>query len=271
MQTKTDISKEKVKPAHLVDWLLERGVSVVSTDQVAGLLGVERKFVRQYLAPLRQKRSIASPARGLWVPVPPDRRSAGAPEPPAYLDAMMRSMGAEYCVGWLTAAAFHGASHQSPQSFQVATSRHIDSRFVGSTSLNFMERSYVSEPCFKRRTVSSGTVNVALPGVVMLMVAQDQLESGGIDNAATVILELADEHPRVCEEILSVANEFPSSAMRRVGWILDTFESGLDTDGMAALCSGGGEVAFLSVRSPRRGSISKRWNLSINREVVPDV
>lgn len=53
---------------------------------------------------------------------------------------MMRHLTVDYYVGWLTAAAVHGAEHQAPQTFHVATDRHVRDRTVGRTRFQFARR-----------------------------------------------------------------------------------------------------------------------------------
>ena len=68
----------KPKASGLPAWMLSHGVTSMTTGEVASLLGIPPEQVRVRLAAQRRSGAIVSPARGLWVPVPPER-AAWAP------------------------------------------------------------------------------------------------------------------------------------------------------------------------------------------------
>ena len=59
----------------VVDSLLAHGQTAVTTDQSAELLGVPVEQVRARMRPLVRDGRVFSPARGLWVAVPPEYRT----------------------------------------------------------------------------------------------------------------------------------------------------------------------------------------------------
>ena len=261
-----------VSAAGIADWLLSRGIPLVSTREAAHLLGVKEDHVRQRLAPLRRRGLFATAGRGLWIPVPPDRRTWGAPEPIGYIDAMMQYFDTEYCVGWLSAAAIHGASHQATQTFDVAVSRALRDRTVGRSMLRFRQRSDVTAIPAKRMSLPAGRANVASIEACMLMLASDVELSGGLDNAVTAIVELSESAAFSPELLADASNVFPRSAARRVGWILDKFRESVDTAALHEYCVSFGEVpSVLNPAYPAKGKINKRWSIIENGEVDPDL
>ena len=261
-----------IKATELSDWLISHGVPAVTTAEAAELMGIPEDRVRQRLAVPRRKGRFAAPSRGLWVPVPPDRSAWGAPEPAAYLDALMRHLGAEYYVGWLSAAALHGASHQAPQVFQVATDRRVEDRQVGRTRLHFLNRSAAGSVPTTRVATPAGVVTASTPGATMLDVMEDLDEAGGLDNAVTVAVELARENDGFMCDVLSAAPLHSDTAVRRLGWALDRF-GGLDgLEGLARAAAGtSANPSLLSPHAPRTSSVDGRWNLNVNKEVDPDL
>lgn len=261
-----------VSAADLVDWLLSRGITLVSTREVAHLLGVREDHVRQRLAPLRKRRLLATAGKGLWVPVPSDRRAWGAPEPIAYIDAMMKQLGAQYCIGWLSAAAIHGVGHQAAQTFDVAVSRTLRDRTVGRSMLRFRQRSDVASVPAERISLPAGRANVATVQACMLMLASDVEISGGLDNAVTAIVELSESAAFSPELLADASGLFSRSAARRVGWVLDKFGDGVDTAALHRRCASFGEVpSMLNPARPAKGSVDKKWLVIENGEVDPDL
>jgi len=260
-----------IKPANLATWLLSHGITTVTADECAHLLGVADNEVSQRLKRYRDRGQFVSLARGLWGVVSPEYREMGAPEPISYIDQLMKYSGCEYCIGWLSAAALQGASHQAPQVFQIATAKNMVDRTVGRNSLQFHTRSYVSHICKKRINTPQGAADVAVPGAVMLMAVSDILVCGGIDNAATIIAELAEENPSYMNEVLACVHLFPLSAARRLGWILEHVAEEDGLEGLAVFCKQNDNPAMLSPYETRRGRIDSRWNIIINREIEADI
>lgn len=261
-----------IKASDLSRWMLSRGVTSMNTDEIAALLGIPSRQVRVRLASLRTAGTIVSPARGLWVPVPPDREVWGAPEPGAYIDDMMGHLGCDYYVGWLSAASFYGAGHQAVQEFQVATSKSIPNREVGRSRLRFLKRSRIGAVPVAKMAVSSSRARVSTIGATMIDVAEDLDVSGGLDNAATVIAELAWENDGFISDILTAVPAHSDSAARRLGWIL---EHVAEVDGLEVLAQmpavREGAPSYLSPTAPRGGRFDARWNLFLNKEVDPDL
>ncbi len=263
--------KGSVAAPELPDWALSHGVTSFTTEEVSYLCGVPVSQVPQRLAPLRRRSQIFSPARGLWVPVPAEYRTWGAPDPILYIDDVMRHLGTGYLVGWLTAAARHGASHQAPQEFQVATARSLRGRELGRSRLRFYARSYASSaPCSRSEKAKTGA-RVATPGMTMLMLAADPGFCGGMGNVATAIVELAEENPGYAGELLAAAGLFADAAPRRVGRILDEHGDGAP-DALREHCAGlASQPSYLSPSAPKAGALDRAWNVVVNEEVDPDL
>ena len=265
------VAKGSVRASEPPDWALPHGVTSFTTREVSHLCGAPVNQVPQRLASLRRRSLVFSPARGLWVPVPAEYRTWGAPAPFLYVDDMMGHLGAGYLVGWLTAAERHGASRQAPQVFQVATSRSLRDRDFGRSRLQFYARSFAaSAPCSQRELAKTGA-RVATPGMTMLMLAADPGFCGGMSNVATAIVELSEENPGYADELLATAGLFTDAASRRVGHILDEFGAGAP-DGLRRYCAGlASQPSYLSPAAPKAGVLDREWNVVLNEKVDPDL
>lgn len=258
---------ERVRAPHLADWLLARGVAGATTGELAELLSVPADQVRRRLhAPARRGQWV-SPARGLWIPVPPEYRLWGAPEGIEVVDLLMRHLGLEYYVGWLSAAAIHGASHQAPQVFQVASSATVHDRQVGRTRFQFLIRRAVADLPVIDHPTRSGTARVSSREVTMLDVAADFSAAGGVSYAATVVLELAGQGFDEAA-LASLSDRFPAAAGRRIGWFAEDLSGQRRLDLLHAAMTGrAGEPSWLDSSGPRTGPLSRRWQLRVNRDV----
>lgn len=254
----------RVRPADLANWLLARGRSAVTTAEAAELMGIRAELVRVRLHSRRGE--FVSPVRGLWVPVPSEYRLWGAPEGIELIDLMMRHLGVDYYVGWLSAAALHGAAHHAPQTFQVATARPVADRHVGRTDFRFLTRGAAGSLLTLDHQTRSGRAVVSSPEVTALDVATDVALAGGIDNVATVILGLADEGLDL-QVVAELSSQFPAASVRRLGWILGSFDDRDVSPLREAIQPDTATPSALDPSRPVRGAVDRRWLVRVNADV----
>lgn len=266
--TVTDPESGRVRAPLAADWALSRGKMALTTAEVAELLGAPAAQVPQRLASAVRRTEWVTPARGLWVPVPPEYRGWGGPPAVEFIDQTMRFLGVVYYLGWLSAAALFGAAHQAPQVTQVATARLVRDRAVGQVQLRFYTRTGISGLPTTTHTARSGPVQMSTPEVTALDLASDLALGAGIDNVATVLTELAESPGLAAEQLGQLATRYPPAAGRRVGWILEQFS---DMDGLDALHAAVAPAAptpsLLDSLSPSRGRVDERWNVRANADV----
>jgi predicted transcriptional regulator of viral defense system len=258
----------RIKVPQAADWALSHGISSLTTNDVAELLGTTADQVSPRLAPAIKRGEWVAPARGLWIPVPPEYRNWGGPPAVEFIDALMRYKDVEYYLGWLSAAAVHGSAHHAPQVTQIAASRPVRDREIGRVRLRFYARSNTGRLPTVSRVVRYGTVRVSTPEVTALDVCSDIEIAGGIGNAATVIAGLAEESPLSIDRIASLSGYYPPAAIRRLGWLLERYA---DVGGLDDLASAASRLvptpSLLDSFSPLRGSLDRRWMIRLNTEV----
>jgi predicted transcriptional regulator of viral defense system len=261
----------------LLDDLLAHGRHAITTAEAAASLGVPEPHVRVRFHRLARRGKVFSPARGLWVAVPPSFRSWGTLPGLQFIDALMNHLGREYYVGWLSAAELHGAAHQRPQVLQVAVDRHTDDRDLGGVHLRFVQRRHVAHLPRVRQNTPTGQVWVATTELTALDLADAPRLGGGLNNVATVLGELAESGKFSPDALTSTAEHFPLSTQRRLGYLLE--------------CVGAVELAEVlhplaeqrrafpaDLLAPDAGdganadaNVDKRWRLVVNTHVDPDL
>ncbi len=140
----------------LADWALSHGRSAFSTSDLAGILGVPPAQVSERLSAPLARHEWCTPARGLWVPVPPEYRAWGAPPGIEIVEALTQHLAVPYYVGWLSAAQQQGVAQQSPQLLQIAVSRQVRDRQVGRTRFAFRLRADVDQVPVRRLRLGPG-------------------------------------------------------------------------------------------------------------------
>jgi len=259
------------KASRLADWALAHGITHLTAREVAEMLDVPEAQVRTRLRVPAQRGEWVSPMHGLWIPVPPEYRTWGAPPGIEIAAAMMAHTDAQYYVGWLAAAELHGAAHQAPQVFQVATSKDLRGRQVGRTRFEFFTRSAVARLPIEQRAVRTGVVRVSTVHTTMLDVAADVRMAAGMDNAATVIVELAEQDSFDTGTLVEVAREYPAAVLQRIGWLLERFgDVALGPIEEAVRERRGGQARLDPTRG-KAGSLDDRWNIRLNTTVEPDL
>lgn len=257
----------------LGDWLLSRGRSAVSTREASELIGVPEDQVRVRLNRAVNGHRLIAPSRGLWIAVPPEYRGWGAPPALDFLDPLMAHLGRDYYAGWLTAAEIHGAAHQRPQVTQVAVDQALQHREAGRSRLRFYTRFDVTLLPRVRHNVTTGQVWVSSPELTALDLAARPDRSAGLSNVATVLAELSEAQQLDPRMLVETAGRFPGAVLRRLGYLLEMVEAGVDTSPIAEAVANNplARPAMLSPSMPRRGPTDQRWGLQINDKVEPDL
>ena len=186
-----------------------------------------------------------------------------------FIDAMMRTLGRDYYVSLLTAAAMHGAAHQAPQLFQVMVDRPLADRDIERVKLRFYANEYLDRMAIEERQVNTGRLRLATreTTVVDLVVHPD--DAGGLSNVATVVAQIGDLDVLALARLASVRSR---SVARRLGWLLDRFRDDLELEPLHEVARGGDGYPTRLVRAlPARGPIDADWNLQVNSTVEPDL
>ena len=211
------------KPDRLPDELLAEGISTFDAAFAARRTGIARDRVHGALKRLADAGEIFSPARGFYVIIPAQYRSWGAVPAAWFVDPMMKHLDRSYYVALLTAAEQLGAAHQRPQAFQVITDKYLPARAFGRVRMQFVVNKHTVDRPTTPVNTPTGTIRVSTPAVTALDLANRPLDSGGLDNVATVLTELIEQHPIAGGDLIAVSTHYPSGSVRRLGYLLEAF------------------------------------------------
>lgn len=255
----------------LPDYLLSRGTTSFTTAEAAALVGGTQAAVYQGLQRLISKGEVFSPAQGFYVPIPPEYRSWGGSIPAHdFIDPMMRHLGRSYYVALLSAAEIHGAAHQRPQVLQVMVTRAVRNREHGRARVRFYVNGRVDDTPTVQSRSRTGNLTVSTPEATALDLVTRARESGGLDNVATVLIELVEEEKLDPVRLAELAENFPDATVHRIGWMLDNFGEGFDTTPLAVKV-GTSSMTALDPQAGRRGKVDTKWRVIENARIEPDV
>ena len=261
-------------PSGLADWLMGRGQYFISTREAACVLGVDPGTVWTSLSRARQAGKMVSVTKGGWVPVPPEYRTVGAPPPVHYIDPMMRHLGHSYYVGFLSAAAFYGASHQAPMVLQVVTDARLRNRRVGRSRIQFVRRRAIADRRTRLKNVPTGRVNVSTPETTVLDLVEAPSVGAGLSNVATVIGGLLAGGHVDPAKLAEVAKTYPTTIAQRAGHLIESMAREVSVDikledlSKLVACT---NYTPLSPSKPATRRLDKRWRVQANTAIEHDL
>ena len=242
-----------------IQTLINQGRWSFSSTEMTDYLGFSSK---DKLRILRKNERIISPIRGFYVIVPEEYLNTDRLPVERFIDAMMCYSEHPYYVGLLSASSFYGASHQSPQSFQIIT--NIDKRniTIGRNQLLFYRKRNTSEiPILKRKT-TTGYFNISTPESTLFDLVEFQKQVGGLEQVGLIAMELSEKLNMT--SLVETAEYYPNPIIQRVGYLLDVV--GLEdlSDNLAGFIRTTNPVySFLNPSESReRTNQNARWKLS---------
>jgi predicted transcriptional regulator of viral defense system len=269
MSKTTDFGSEElhdpIPMRRLPERLIASGEPVVTAGRIAELVGLSRRSIHSGLARLRADGRLFSPARGLYVAVPPEYHAWGVVPADWFIDPMMRHLNRRYYVGLLSAAAMHGAASQAPQVFQAMVDRQLADRDLGRVRLRFHVNSLLADRTvdlpLEERTTHTGTLRLSSPELTAVDLIANPHLAGGLHNIATVLPDLELDSSRLA----AIARHYPRVIARRIGWLLERAEEGLDLEPLRNIAApNDGEALPLDPHGGRNGLHDRSWGLIVN-------
>ena len=254
-----------------IESLAIRGRLTFSSVEALSALGSSALATRVALMRLRERGKIAMPYRGFYVIVPPEYRRLGCLPPEQFISQLMAHLKTHYYVGLLSAAQYHGAAHQRPQELQVLVPKNRRGIICGQTRTAFVARKSLDEVPTNTIRTPRGDLCISSPEATVLDLAGYPANAGGLDGAATTILELKSSLDG--DKLARVAKTAPIPWALRLGYLLELDGESAPTHQLAEyvreaavhyvpLGAGAGDKEY---------SRSKRWRLIVNTEVEPDL
>lgn len=204
-----------------METLLSQGECVFTADQASVEIGVSRGAFFDASARLKKKGALLNPRQGFYVIVPPQFASIGSPPVSWFIDDLMHFEDVTYYVGLLKAAELHGATHQAVMSFQIVTNKRFPKMRLGRNALTFSYRKDISSLSdgIEDRKTDTGKMKIASAALTALDLLRYPNASAGLDNIATVLLDIS---PKIDASLLAkLSDKFERSTVQRLGYLLE--------------------------------------------------
>ncbi len=188
-------------------------------------LNTTENSIKSAVKRLKKKGDIISPARGLYIMVPPEHKPLGCLPAEELVPILMRHLRMDYYVGLLSAGVYHGASHQKPGVFQVIVDKRIQRKLTfGRVCIEWIYKKSLVDLPMQKLTVSTGYLAISSPEVTAMDLLLYPRKSGGLNHIATVLYELVESiDPK---KMMALARSSKYRAwVQRLGYILDHIDS----------------------------------------------
>ena len=264
-------SESRIHARDYVIQLAASGRYYFTSDDAQKALGVSPAAAKVALNRLTKQGQIASPARGFYVIVPPEYRSLGSLPADQFLPGLMERLGLTYYAGLLSAAQYHGAAHHRPQEFQVMLARPRRPIANGAVRVVFIVRKNISAIPVQRFNTPRGTVLVSTPEATAIDLVGYLDHIGGLDQAATVIAELAEKLD--AEKLVAAAKTAPLPWAQRLGYLLIKADAIDRAEQLKAYVQQRArQTSVLLPSAPHTGALrDDDWKLIVNADVEPEL
>ncbi|MBX9704542.1 MAG: type IV toxin-antitoxin system AbiEi family antitoxin [Silvanigrellaceae bacterium] len=173
---------------------------------------------------LRARGDLISPAKGLYVIVPPEYQPQGSIPAEELVPILMHHLKADYYVSLLSGAQYYGASHQKPGCFQIISNKRVKHPLVfGQVKIELIFKKTVDELPTQNVTVRTGYLKVATPELIAFDLLSYLSRSGGLNHIATVFSELIEAID--IDKIIQLADKLGEKTwLQRLGYILEQLD-----------------------------------------------
>ena len=210
-----------------LDDQLGMGRAHVTKAEAARTLGLSAPAFNAAAARLARQRRLAHPKQGFFLILRPEERAAGGPDPARWIDPLMHYLGIDYRISLLRAAAFHGASHQAAQVFQVIVPKQLRPIALDRQRVQFV---YQGPHVFNdinqalwldQLKTDAGFAKVAGIELLLLDAVRYFRQTAGLNGAAQIVHDVGGRaDPR---KLARAAVAYENATARRLGYLLEQF------------------------------------------------
>jgi len=259
--------------------LQERGRLHFTLKELTQVFSESKESLTAKLHYLRSIGRVVSPLQGFYIIIPLEDRFRGSLEPQEMVVLGMKHLGIPYYAGLLTAASYHGASHQATQVFQVITNKRIRNPWIiGRVNIEFLYKKDIKNTEIEQITTSTGYLNVSTPEETAKDIMIYSKQSGGLNHQATILAELTEAINTV--KLIALGRRSNKIFwLQRMGYILEHIETFYSEERDKVVST---LEKFLKTQKPRYVPLTpemptknkprnKKWHIIENTTVESDI
>jgi len=198
-----------------------RGRFTFTSNEVIERFDLTENAFKKTIQRLLQQNRVARLRNEFYLIIPPEYSARQTLPLGFFVDDLMTFLERDYYVGLLTAAMYHGAAHQQPQTQYVVSEppylRPIKNR---QQSILFCLKKNWNTDSITQQKTDAGYINISSPELTALDLIFYSDRIGGINRAATVLVELVVELKS--DTLAKTAEDFSqTTTLQRLGYLLD--------------------------------------------------
>ena len=206
--------------------LRKQGKRSFTLEQLTESLNISKNAALNAISRLKVHGDLISPAKSLYVIVPPEHQPQGSIPAEELVPILMNYLKIDYYVSLLSGAQYYGASHQKPSRFQVVSNKRIKHPLeFGEIKIELINKKCLRDLPTKNVTVGTGYLKVATPELISFDLLCYPSRCGGLNHIATVLSELIEAID--VDKLLNLAEIVKEKAwLQRLGFILEQIDTG---------------------------------------------
>ena len=204
-----------------LDQLRSRGRYTFTGDEVIAEFNLSDEAYQKVIQRLSDKGRISRLRQNFYLIIPPEYASRQTLPLGYFIDDLMKFLERDYYVGLLTAAMYHGAAHQQPQTqFVVSEPPYLRPIKNRKQSIIFCLKKGWNTDFVTQQKTDAGYINISSPELTALDLVFYSDRIGGINRATTVLSELAFELKP--DKLAKNTEGFPqTTTIQRLGYLLE--------------------------------------------------
>ena len=256
-----------------LDQLRSKGRYTFTGDEVISEFNLSDEAYQKVIQRLSDKGRVSRLRQNFYLIIPPEYASRQTLPLGYFIDDLMKFLGRDYYVGLLTAAMYHGAAHQQPQTQFVVSEppslRPIKNR---RQSIVFcLKKEWYPDDVSQQKT-DAGYFDISSPTLTAFDLVFYSDRIGGINRAATVLAELSLKlEPNMLKRTATAFSQ--TTTLQRLGYLLDLVlqESSL-ADALYSVLENRNyyPVALNSKAESENQQTPNRWKIIPNMKVEVD-
>lgn len=172
--------------------VMKNGKCTFSIEDAKSKLHKSKKAILASIGRLLKKGELASPAKGFYVIVPPEYQILGCIPAEYFIPYLMEYWHIDYYACLLTAATYHGASHQAVMVFQVMINKPRPPIICGKIKINFITNKKLSNTPTQKIATRMSLLKISTPEGTAMDLLNYPHQSGGLNHIVTVLTELGE-------------------------------------------------------------------------------
>lgn len=259
-----------LKLSDYLEKLLRKGsIAFTKKEAIKSLGASEIAFMRSSQR-LQKKGLLIRPVAGFYVIVEVEYRDAGGPPAIHFIQKLMSYLELPYYVGILSAAKYHGATHQAVFETQVLTSKPLPAIKYGKHRIRFITNKFTEKVPTKNLQTPHGEILISTPESTLFDLVRYQKKSAGLSHIATVISEMKEKiNSKKLSIIAEIYDDTPLA--QRVGYLLEEFGERKSTAQLQKWLQSKNHNFIKLEPSLKPSTVqNSKWSININSTIEPD-